>query len=150
MSWGYLAIGALVLLGLEMLTPITIFMWMAIGVAAASVASYLGMAWPDQLMLFLLGTSGSIATYFLKKPRRRPADVSDPASVLRGLPGLALGELAPKGRVHVADGSWNARSQDGGIIADGTPIVVTGHDGATLVVRPAVRPAEPDLSATGP
>lgn len=142
MSWGYLAVGALVLIALEMLTPITIFMWMAIGVAAASVASYFGVAWPGQLAIFLLGTSGSIATYFLKQPRKQPPDVSDPAAVLKGLPGIALGELAPQGRVHVADGSWNARSQDGSVIADGTPIIVTGHAGASLIVRPAVRPPE--------
>ena len=135
MSWELLAVLALVLLGLEMLTPITVFLWMAAGVGAASLASWSGIAWPGQLGVFLLGVAGSLASYFLRRRRTVPADVSAPAGVLRGLQGVALGDLTPNGRVHVADGSWGARAADGGTIADATPITVTGHDGATLLVR---------------
>jgi len=145
MSWQYLAIAALVLLGLEMLTPITVFLWLAAGTAAASLASFYGIAWPGQLGIFLLGLAASLASYFLRMRARPSPDVSAPGAVLIGLTGTALGEIAPQGRVLVADGSWGARSADGQSIADGTPITVTGHAGATLLVRPT-QPA----SATAP
>jgi membrane protein implicated in regulation of membrane protease activity len=140
MSWEILAITALVLVVLEMLTPFTVFLWLAIGAAAAAGASYYGIAWPGQLGIFLLGASGSIATYFLRRPKPREPDVSAPGGVLTGLQGVALGDLTPQGRVQVADGSWHARSADGGSITDGTAIEVTGHEGATLVVRVLQRP----------
>lgn len=136
MSWEYLAIAALVLLGLEMLTPLTVFLWLAAGTAAASFASYQGVALPGQIGIFLLGLAASLASYFLRRPSRPEPDVSAPGGVLVGLTGTALGEIAPQGRVQVADGSWGARSSDGQNIADGTPITVTGHVGATLLVRP--------------
>lgn len=143
MSWEILAITALVLVVLEMLTPFTVFLWMATGTAAAAGASYSGVAWTGQLWVFLLGTSGSIATYFLRRPKAPALDVSAPAGVLVGLQGVALGDLTPQGRVQVADGSWHARSQDGSAIPDGAAIQVTGHDGATLVVRLLEAPATP-------
>ncbi len=145
MSWEYLAIAALVLLGLEMLTPVTIFLWLAAGTAAASLASFYGIGWPGQIGIFLLGLAASLASYFLRMRARPSPDVSAPGAVLIGLTGTALGEIAPQGRVLVADGSWGARSADGQSIADGTPITVTGHAGATLLVRPT-QPA----SATAP
>ena len=141
MSWEYLAIAALVLLGLEMLTPVTVFLWLAAGTAAAALASFYDVSWPGQIGIFLLGLAASLASYFLRQPRRPEADVSAPGGVLVGLTGTALGEIAPQGRVQVADGSWGARSADGQSIADGTPITVTGHMGATLLVRPTQPPS---------
>jgi len=141
MSWEYLAIAALVLLGLEMLTPVTVFLWLAAGTAAAALASFYDVGWPGQIGIFLLGLAASLASYFLRQPRRPEADVSAPGGVLVGLTGTALGEIAPQGRVQVADGSWGARSADGQSIADGTPITVTGHVGATLLVRPTQPPS---------
>jgi len=141
MSWEYLAIAALVLLGLEMLTPVTVFLWLAAGTAAAALASFYDVGWPGQIGIFLLGLAASLASYFLRQPRRPEADVSAPGGVLVGLTGTALGEIAPQGRVQVADGSWGARSADGQSIADGTPITVTGHMGATLLVRPTQPPS---------
>ncbi|MEI6162456.1 MAG: NfeD family protein [Roseococcus sp.] len=135
MSWEILAITALGLVVLEMLTPFTVFLWMAIGAAAASAASYYGVDWPGQLGVFLLGASGSIATYFLRRPTAATPDVSAPAGVLTGLQGIAVGDLTPQGRVQVADGSWHARTADGGTIADGAAIEVMGHEGAMLVVQ---------------
>ncbi|UPY38985.1 NfeD family protein [Sediminicoccus sp. KRV36] len=143
MSWEILAILALVLVVLEMLTPFTVFLWMAVGTAAAAAASYYGVAWPGQLGVFLAGTSGSIATYFLRRPRKPGPDVSAPAGILTGLQGVALSEIAPQGRVQVADGSWHARSVDARAIPDGAAIEVTGHDGATLLVRALERPVAP-------
>jgi membrane protein implicated in regulation of membrane protease activity len=142
MRWEILGSVALVLVVLEMLTPFTVFLWMAIGTAAAAVASYYGVAWPGQLGVFLLGASGSIATYFLRRAPKPSPDVSAPAGVLVGLQGVALGEMAPQGRVQVADGSWHARSADGASIADGTAVRVTGHEGATLLVQALPRPPE--------
>jgi membrane protein implicated in regulation of membrane protease activity len=140
MNWEILAILALVLLGLEMLTPFTVFLWLSIGAAAAAGASYYGLDWSGQLVVFLLGASGSIATYFLRRPPKIEPDVSAPAGVLTGLQGLALTELAPQGRVQVADGSWHARSVHGASIAEGAAIEVTGHEGATLLVQALPRP----------
>ncbi len=140
MNWEILAILALVLLGLEMLTPFTVFLWLSIGAAAAAGASYYGLDWSGQMGVFLLGASGSIATYFLRRPPKTAPDVSAPAGVLTGLQGVALTEIAPQGRVQVADGSWHARSVQGTSIAEGTAIEVMGHEGATLLVQPLPSP----------
>ncbi|WP_424814195.1 NfeD family protein [Roseococcus sp. YIM B11640] len=142
MSWEILAVVALILLGLEMLVPFTVFLWMGIGVGAASLASHLGVAWPGQVLVFLIGTAGSIAMYFIRRRRRPPPprDVSDPAGVLLGLRGTAMGPIAPTGRVTVADGSWAARALGNEAIPDGAAIVVVGHQGATLLVEEASAP----------
>lgn len=140
MNWEILAILALVLLGLEMLTPFTVFLWLSIGAAAAAGASYYGLGWSGQLAVFLLGASGSIATYFLRRPPKIEPDVSAPAGVLAGLQGVALTKIAPQGRVQVADGSWHARSVHGAAIAEGAAIEVIGHEGATLLVQALPRP----------
>jgi membrane protein implicated in regulation of membrane protease activity len=140
MNWEILAILALVLLGLEMLTPFTVFLWLSIGAAAAAGSSYYGLEWSGQLAAFLLGASGSIATYFLRRTPKIEPDVSAPAGVLTGLQGVALTEIAPQGRVQVADGSWHARSVHGAAIAEGSAIEVIGHEGATLLVQALPRP----------
>ncbi|MBS7809787.1 NfeD family protein [Roseococcus pinisoli] len=135
LSWVVLALIALALLGLEMLVPFTVFLWMGVGAALAAVASYLGYGWGAQVLMFLVGASGSLATWYLHRGRRRErGDVSRPDRVLQGLRGTAVGDIAPVGRVRVADGSWAARSRAATAIRDGEAIIVIGHDGATLIV----------------
>lgn len=135
LSWVILAITALVLLGLEMLVPFTVFLWMGVGAALASLSSFLGYGWGAQVLMFLVGCSGSLATWYLHRGRHRQrGDVSRPDRVLQGLRGTALGDIAPVGRVRVADGSWAARTRGGTVIPDGATVVVVGHDGATLIV----------------
>lgn len=68
MSWQILAVAAFYLLALEMLTPTTIFLWMAIGLAFASFSAYLGADLVIQVGVAVLGMCGSIATYFFRKP----------------------------------------------------------------------------------
>lgn len=134
MGWAVLAVIALVLMGLEMLLPFTVFLWMGVGVALASLASFLHFGWGVQVLMFLIGCSGSLGVWYLHRGRKRGrGDVSRPDQVLRGMRGIALGDIAPVGRVQLADGSWAARSR-GGAIPSGATIVVVGHDGSTLIV----------------
>jgi len=134
-SWVILAITALVLLGLEMLVPSTVFLWMGVGAALSSLASFLGFGWGAQVLMFLAGSSGSLWVWYLQRGRRRErGDVSRPDRVMQGLRGVALGDIAPVGRVRVADGSWAARARAGVSIPDGATIIVVGLDGPTLIV----------------
>ncbi|WP_421995058.1 NfeD family protein [Roseococcus sp.] len=134
MGWAVLAVIALVLMGLEMLLPFTVFLWMGVGAALASLASFLHFGWGAQVLMFLIGCSGSLGIWYLHRSfRQERGDVSRPDAVLRGLRGIALGDIAPVGRVQVADGSWAARSR-GGAIPNGATIVVVGHEGSTLIV----------------
>jgi membrane protein implicated in regulation of membrane protease activity len=135
MGWAVLAVTALILMGLEMLLPFTVFLWMGVGAALASLASYLGFGWGVQVLMFLVGCSGSLAVWYLHRgSRRERGDVSRPDRVMQGLRGIAVGDIAPVGRVRVADGSWAARSRAGVAIPDGATIVVVGLDGPTLIV----------------
>jgi membrane protein implicated in regulation of membrane protease activity len=135
MGWAVLAVIALVLMGLEMLLPFTVFLWMGVGALLASLASYLGLGWGAQVLMFVVGCSGSLAVWYLHRgSRREGGDVSRPDRVLQGLRGIAVGDIAPVGRVKVADGSWAARSRGGMAIPDGATIIVVGHDGPTLIV----------------
>jgi membrane protein implicated in regulation of membrane protease activity len=134
--WPALLIAALALLAAEMLLPAFFFLWAGLGLAAAAFASWAGYGLPAQVVAFLLGLAGSVAALVRHRRRRaaRPADVSDPAGVLLGQRGTALGPLDPGGRVRLGDGSWAARAVDGAAIPDGAAVRVTGTEGATLLV----------------
>lgn len=137
--WPALLVAAMVLLAAEMLLPALFFLWAGLGLLAAALASWLGLGLPAQVAAFLLGLAGSVAALLRHRRRRaaRPADVSDPAGVLLGTRGTAMGPLDPEGRVRLGDGSWAARAADGAPIPDGAAVRVTGTEGATLLVARA-------------
>jgi membrane protein implicated in regulation of membrane protease activity len=139
LSWPALLVAAMVLLAAEMLLPALFFLWAGLGLLLAALASFLGYGLPAQVAAFLLGLAGSVAALVRHRQRRaaRPLDVSDPAGILRGQRGTALGPLDPEGRVRLGDGSWAARAADGATIPAGTAVRVTGTAGATLLVKPA-------------
>ncbi len=59
-------------------------------------------------------------------------DVSD----LVARHGIVRSVLNPEGHVYIDEALWRARVGDGGKLRVGTPITVTGVDGAVLVVEP--------------
>jgi membrane-bound ClpP family serine protease len=65
-------------------------------------------------------------------------------TVAAGTRGTTKSELAPSGVVRVVSEEWTARSADGSVIADGTPVRVVRQDGLVLIVEaePAGAPAE--------
>jgi membrane-bound serine protease (ClpP class) len=58
------------------------------------------------------------------------------AGVPPGTPGEVRRPLAPIGVVYAAGEEWTARSADGRSIPRGTPVVVVGQEGLTLIVEP--------------
>jgi membrane-bound serine protease (ClpP class) len=50
--------------------------------------------------------------------------------------GIVRSVLNPEGHVYVDEALWRARTADGSRMRVGTPVVVTGVDGAVLVVEP--------------
>jgi membrane-bound serine protease (ClpP class) len=54
-----------------------------------------------------------------------------------GTPGEVRRPLGPIGVVYAAGEEWTARSADGRSIPRGTPVVVVGQEGLTLIVEPA-------------
>ena len=65
-------------------------------------------------------------------------------TVAAGTRGTTRSALAPSGVVRVVSEEWTARSADGSVIADGTPVRVVRQDGLVLIVEaePADAPAE--------
>jgi membrane protein implicated in regulation of membrane protease activity len=64
--------------------------------------------------------------------RRRKAEVG--ADTLIGRPAVVITELGPFGQVRVDGEIWAARFDQGAAV--GTPVLVEGRDGLTLLVRP--------------
>ncbi len=72
-------------------------------------------------------------------------DVSD----LVGRHGIVRSVLNPEGHVYIDEALWRARVADGTKLRVGTPVTVTGVDGAVLVVEPFDPQASSDPDAAG-
>lgn len=93
----------------------------------------------------ILGATAATTAFFLfvigagvRAQRRR---VQTGSAGLIGRTGSALDTLAPAGRVRVGGELWNAVGE--GTIQAGSDVVVTGLDGLTLKVGPAIRRESP-------
>lgn len=61
--------------------------------------------------------------------------------------GIVRSVLNPEGHVYIDEALWRARVADGGKLRVGTPVTVTGVDGAVLVVEPFDPQATPGADA---
>ncbi|MAF30492.1 MAG: hypothetical protein CL819_14985 [Croceicoccus sp.] len=136
--WLWLILGA-VMLTAELIAPGYFLIWL--GLAAFATALVAGVADVDfaiQVLTFAVFSGFSVlaARHWLSL---YPIESSDPLMNDRG--GRLVGESVVvsraieggSGRVRHGDSEWIARGDDAAV---GTRLVVTGHDGAVLLVGP--------------
>jgi membrane-bound serine protease (ClpP class) len=109
-----IAFGGLILTGSSE-TGFQVSRWLVIAFAATAGA-------------LILGLGGMII-----KARRMP--VHSGRESLVGLKGTTRSRLNPKGTVMVEGERWDALTEDGDMIEDGTPIIVTRSEGFLLYVK---------------
>ena len=66
--------------------------------------------------------------------RSRMATPESTGPALLGASGVVAIDLAPRGRVRFGDETWTAVSQDGTVVHQGEPVMVTKVDGLILTV----------------
>lgn len=139
MAWGIWAIVGVVLLILETLTVDFTFLMIAAGAFAAAGVSALA---PESLLLQVLaGTAVTILLLLFVRPyvkrhiNDRPTGASN-VDALKGQLAHALTTVdVTGGRVKIGGDVWTAKSYGSPIPAD-TDVVVTGIEGAAVVVKP--------------
>lgn len=139
--WYWWAIAA-VLLVFEMLLPGVVFMFVAIGAAAAGVALLAVPGLSLEFQLFVFGVA-SVASAIVLRPtlkRLQRVRAQDETINARGsaMVGRTIVLDAPilngRGRVRVGDGSWTVTGPD---MAAGARVRVTAVSGTELAVEPA-------------
>ena len=137
--WGWLALG-LALIALEVLViPGGFLLW--IGIAAmlmGGIIALFTLTWQMELVVFaLLALAASVVAWKLHHGKERASDAAegmhDRGAQLIGRQ-FQLEEAISEGygRVRIDDTLWRVAGPD---LPQGTKVVVTGVDGATLVVR---------------
>jgi membrane protein implicated in regulation of membrane protease activity len=135
--WHWLIL-ALVLAGVEMLTPGFFAIWLggAALVTGLVVLVISGMSWEGQVILFAVLAAVSVLAWY--KIGRRVRIATDDLTLNRRGDSLVgrTGDLVEpivngRGRVKIDDSVWRAEGQDSPL---GTRMVVTGVQGAILKV----------------
>ena len=97
------------------LPPLGVNRWLLGGAAAVTAASVL-----------------YLAREAVKSRRQRTADA--PAADIIGATGTVTRPLSPRGVVRIANDTWTAVSEGGGVIESGARVRVVAMDGLTLIV----------------
>lgn len=141
-AWSWLVAG-LVLLGLELLAPGGIFIWLgAAGIATGLIGFIFPLDWPHQFGLFgLLGILAILAWLRFVRGRSTISDrplLNQRAERLVGLE-VVLDEPISGGfgRVPLGDGVWRVAGPD---LAAGRKVRIVGHEGTLLNVVDAGAP----------
>lgn len=131
------AVLGLLVCGAELIHPGVYLLWLglaACGTGLVTVAS--GIQFDAQVIVFIVLVASLLAIPItirkMAPPARNHANPSD-----AGLIGDTCGAESfngNKGRVHVRDGTWQARLIDGENPADGTVLEIVGLEGTVLLV----------------
>jgi len=137
--WSWMAFAA-VLLAIEVPTGSGYLLWPAAAAAIVALTTGLRLGLPVELLIFagLTIVSTVAARRFLPNPFRiKGPDINDPHPRLVGRHGQAATAFAAgRGRVFVDGKEWAAELEDGGELAQGAEVKVTGLiSGARLKVK---------------
>ncbi|MDX5298879.1 MAG: NfeD family protein [Gammaproteobacteria bacterium] len=141
--WEGWAIGALVLLVLEILVPGFYLLWFGVaGLAVALIVALAdGLAWQVAMILFAVF---SLATILLgdrlwkRRQQDHPDVLNDRLSHILGKTYTADTPITPReGRIRVGDSTWSARLEGEGQIDAGRSVRVVRVEGMVLFVQPA-------------
>jgi membrane protein implicated in regulation of membrane protease activity len=137
--WHWLIL-ALVLAGIEILTPGFFALWLggAALVTGLIVLVIPSMSWEGQLIAFALLAAGSVLAWY--KLGRKVTIATDDATLNRRGESLVgrMGQLVEpivngRGRVKIDDSVWRAEAEEDA--PTGAKVLVTGVHGATLTVE---------------
>jgi hypothetical protein len=143
-AWWLWALGGLVLLGIELLTPGGFFfLFFGLGAFATALLAALGVleaAWAQWLAF----TVGSVATVAVLRGRMRSRlDAGGPpVGGLVGEVGVLLVDLPPGdvGQMELRGTAWSARHAGGAILVRGARCRVVRVEGLMLWVAPEAAP----------
>ena len=135
-AWSWLVIG-LVLLGLELLLPGGVFVWLGAAAILTALARFLvPFDWPYQVALF--GVLGLVAIFLWTRVVRRRGAGSDRPLLNRRAQSYVGQEVVLDepisdgfGRIPLGDGVWRIAGPD---LPAGRKIRIVGHDGPLLRV----------------
>jgi len=142
-GWTWWILG-LVLLAVEVMAPGFFFLWFGIAAILIGISALL-IAWPWQLQIVGFGILSLISAIIGRKMLGyRDVESDDPNLNIRAarLEGRIFVLTEPieagSGRMKVDDSIWRVAGPD---LPAGAKVMVTGADGTTLKVEPAVEPA---------
>lgn len=138
-SWGWLALGA-ILLAAELHTGSGWLLWPAACAAAvALLVAFVPMSGPVAVLIFAgLTIVSTIISRRMMKPVPDRSDINDPLVRLVGHHGLAVSAFVNgAGRVFVDGKEWAAETESGLAPDSQQKVEVTGVKGAILRVRAA-------------
>ena len=139
--WVWAATAA-ALLAIEVMTGSGYLLWPAASAGVVALLTGLRLGAPAEVLIFagLTIVTTLVARRFLPGPfRAKGPDINDPHHRIVGLQGLTASAFAGgHGRVFVDGKEWAAELEDGGELALGAHVKVTGVlSGASLKVKPA-------------
>lgn len=137
--WAWVIIGML-LLGLELLAPGQIFIWLGLSAIVVGLIGFVAdLPWQADLIIF--GVLSLISVIAYRKYASGRTEASDRPFLNRRTSGLIGREFAlhqgidhGQGKISVNDTLWRVRGPD---LPQGTRVKVVGVDGALLIVEAA-------------
>ena len=138
-AWRWFVLG-LVLLGLELVAPGTLLLWLGMAaVAVGLIAFAVDPGWQIELVAFaVLGLAAAVGWWFLGRPdNAAPSD----QPMLNRRAERHVGKIFTldqpivngEGRVRIDDTTWRVSGPD---LPAGARVTVTAVEGATLLVAP--------------
>jgi membrane protein implicated in regulation of membrane protease activity len=139
----------LLLLIIELFSMTFFLMWIATAaLLTALVALFIPLAWLQWLIFAVVAVLLLVITRPLARRLHGPVSVPSNVDALVGQEAVVLetiDEAANSGRVRVRSDEWRARGS--GRIPQGETVIVTGVEGATLLVEPKAQ--TPDAGGNG-
>ena len=139
--WYWWALAA-VLLVFEMMLPGVVFLFLAIGAAAAGFVLLIASDLSLELQLVIFAVVSVVSAVGLRRTLRRLQHVEGPPSTLNMRGDALIGQtfvldapiLNGRGRIILGDGSWTVTGAD---MVKGSRVRVTAVSGTELKVEPA-------------
>jgi hypothetical protein len=139
--WYWWALAAAFLV-LEIMLPGVVFMFVAIGAAAAGLVLLIVSDTALEIQLLIFAFVAAASAVLLRRPLRRLQNIDGGDSGLNARADILIGKtivldepiLRGRGRVKLGDGSWTVTGPD---MVAGTRVRVAAVDGTELRVEPA-------------
>ena len=139
--WYWWALAA-VLLVFEMMLPGVVFLFLAIGAAAAGFVLLIASDLSLELQLVIFAIVSVVSAVGLRRTLRRLQHVDGPPSTLNARGDALVGQifvldapiLSGRGRIIMGDGSWTVTGPD---MVKGSKVRVVSVQGTELKVEPA-------------
>ena len=139
--WHWWILG-LVFLVLEMLIPGTFFLWMAAGTGVVGLLLVFApeTSWEIQLLIFAVLSVSAIVAWRYWQHKNPPKEEENTlnrrgAQYVGRMASLDEATENGVGKVRIDDTFWKVATSDGGDLAAGTQVKITGSDGIVLKVE---------------